>query len=172
MPLTFVGNHDVTRIASKLTDERHLAHALAVLLTVGGTPSIYAGDEQAFRGVKEDRDAGDDAVRPPFPATPPELAPFGRPTFRLHQELIGLRRRHPWLHQAKTRVVHLANEQLVYEVSDGSQRLVVALNISDAAVELAAPHVRELLAGSAEIRRPAHPDTLLRIDPASWAVAS
>ena len=28
VPLTFVGNHDVTRIASKLTDPRHLGHAL------------------------------------------------------------------------------------------------------------------------------------------------
>ncbi|GIE94267.1 alpha-amylase family glycosyl hydrolase [Paractinoplanes rishiriensis] len=167
-PLTFVGNHDVTRVASRLTDERHLAHALAILLTVGGTPSIYAGDEQAFRGVKEDRNAGDDAVRPPFPATPAELAPFGRPTFALHQELIGLRRRHPWLHRARTRVVHLANEQLVYEVSDGSERLVVALNIGDATADLPVPQVRELLAGAAEIRPPAQ----LRLEPAGWAVAS
>jgi hypothetical protein len=35
MPQTFIGNHDVTRLASRLTDERHLGHALAVLLTVG-----------------------------------------------------------------------------------------------------------------------------------------
>ncbi|MBB3287201.1 MULTISPECIES: alpha-amylase family glycosyl hydrolase [unclassified Rhizobium] len=39
-PFTFVGNHDVTRLASRLTDERHLAHALALLLTIGGTPTI------------------------------------------------------------------------------------------------------------------------------------
>ena len=77
VPLTFVGNHDVTRIASRLTDPRHLPHALAVLFTVGGTPSVYAGDEQAFTGVKEDRAGGDDAVRPPFPETPAGLAPFG-----------------------------------------------------------------------------------------------
>src|SRR5262249_6030213 len=69
VPLTFLGNHDVTRIASQLRDQRHLAHALAVLLTVGGSPSIYAGDEQAFRGVKEHRPGGDDAIRPRFPAT-------------------------------------------------------------------------------------------------------
>jgi cyclomaltodextrinase len=31
--------------ASQLDDQRLLAHALAILLTVGGTPSIYAGDE-------------------------------------------------------------------------------------------------------------------------------
>ena len=63
-PLTFIGNHDVTRIASQLENPDHLAHALVVLLTVGGVPSVYAGDEFGFRGVKEDRYGGDDAVRP------------------------------------------------------------------------------------------------------------
>lgn len=130
-PLTFVGNHDVTRLASKLTDERHLPHALVVLLTVGGTPSIYYGDEQAFRGVKEERVGGDDAVRPAYPADPDGLAPFGWPTYRLHQDLIGLRRRHPWLHRARTNVVELTNEHLVYETSDGEHQLMVALNLTD-----------------------------------------
>ena len=35
-PQTFLGNHDVTRLASQLNDERHIGHALAVLFTVGG----------------------------------------------------------------------------------------------------------------------------------------
>ena len=69
-PLTFVGNHDVTRLASRLEDDRHLAHALAVLLTVGGTPAIYYGDEQAFRGIKEERAGGDDEIRPAIPGRP------------------------------------------------------------------------------------------------------
>nr|BFE76948.1 hypothetical protein GCM10020092_102490 [Actinoplanes digitatis] len=77
VPQTFLGNHDVTRLASRLIDARHLPHALALLLTVGGTPSVYAGDEQGFTGVKEDREHGDDAVRPPFPARPDGLAPYG-----------------------------------------------------------------------------------------------
>ncbi|MEO8851394.1 MAG: alpha-amylase family glycosyl hydrolase, partial [Allobranchiibius sp.] len=66
-PLTFVGNHDVTRIADQIGDDRHVAHAAVVLFTVGGTPSIYYGDEHAFRGVKEERVGGDDAVRPALP---------------------------------------------------------------------------------------------------------
>ncbi|NGO13144.1 alpha-amylase, partial [Streptomyces sp. HC44] len=69
-PQTFVGNHDVTRIASRLADERHLALALAILFTVGGVPTVYAGDEQAFRGIKEEREGGDDEIRPPFPDHP------------------------------------------------------------------------------------------------------
>ena len=112
--MTFVGNHDVTRIASRLTDERHVGHALALMLTIGGTPSVYAGDEWAYRGVKEERFGGDDAVRPEFPARPGESEHLGHDAFRLHQHLIGLRRRHPWLHAARTSALHLANSQYVY----------------------------------------------------------
>ena len=69
-PLTFIGNHDVTRIASRLENSSHLAPALVILLTVGGVPSVYAGDEFGFRGVKEERYGGDDAVRPGVRALP------------------------------------------------------------------------------------------------------
>jgi cyclomaltodextrinase / maltogenic alpha-amylase / neopullulanase len=80
VPLTFVGNHNVTRIASQIQDTRHLDHALVILLTIGGTPSIYYGDEQAFRGIKEHRVGGDDAIRPAFPGEGlPALAPYGWP---------------------------------------------------------------------------------------------
>jgi glycosidase len=65
-----------SRIASQIVDERHLPHALAILFACGGTPSIYAGDEQAFRGVKEHRIGGDDAIRPVFPSTPAGLGPY------------------------------------------------------------------------------------------------
>jgi cyclomaltodextrinase / maltogenic alpha-amylase / neopullulanase len=135
-PLTFVGNHDVTRIASRLTDERHLAHALVLLFTLGGTPSVYAGDEQAFRGIKEERAGGDDEIRPEFPDTPDGLAPHGWPTYRLHQRLIGLRRRHPWLHRARPTVLELANQHARIEVRDGDRALVVALNLADEPVAL------------------------------------
>ena len=89
-PMTFVGNHDVTRLATRLRDRRLIGAALAVLLTVGGTPSIYYGDEQAFEGVKEERAGGDDAIRPAFPLGDAGLAPYGSDVFRLHQDLIGL----------------------------------------------------------------------------------
>jgi cyclomaltodextrinase len=135
-PLTFVGNHDVTRIASRVDDPRHLAHALAILFTVAGTPSVYAGDEQAFRGVKYDRADGDEEIRAAFPDSPDGFAPYGWPVYRLHQDLIALRRRHPWLVRARTRVLHLENEALAYESADpaGGTGVAVLLNISDAPV--------------------------------------
>lgn len=112
-PWTFTGNHDVTRLAQKIGTDA-LPLAVAVLMTIGGSPSIYYGDEQGFRGVKEDRPGGDDAVRPAFPARPAELASYGWPIYHLHQDLIGLRRRHPWLVGARTTTVHLANELFCY----------------------------------------------------------
>ncbi|WP_456578903.1 alpha-amylase family protein [Blastococcus sp. SYSU D00868] len=151
VPYTFLGNHDVTRIASRLTDPAHLAHAVAVLATVGGTPAVYAGDEHAFRGVKEDRPGGDDAVRPAFPATPEELSRLGLPTFALHQELLGLRRRHPWLHAARTEVLDVANETLVYASSGAGGRLLVALSTAPAPVTLRAPGARDVRAGEARL---------------------
>ena len=50
---------------------------------------------------------------------------------RLHQDLIGLRRRHPWLHRARTTQVELTNTTFVYEVRDGDDALLVALNLGD-----------------------------------------
>jgi cyclomaltodextrinase len=172
VPYTFLGNHDVTRIASRLTDPAHLAHALVVLTTTGGTPAVYAGDEHAFRGVKEDREGGDDAIRPRFPASPDELSPAGLPTYHLHQELIGLRRNHPWLHTARTEVLDLSNESISYAARAGGQGLVVALSTASAAVTLKAPGARDLLAGEAGIEDPGTAPARVRLQPNGWAILS
>lgn len=130
VPMTFIGNHDVTRIASKVDNEAHVEHALVVLMTSPGVPSLYAGDEWAYRGVKEERFGGDDAVRPEFPPQPDEATPLGHDVYRLHQHLIGLRRRNPWLHNATTDTLRVANDQYVYRVASGGDALVVVLSVS------------------------------------------
>lgn len=141
LPMTFIGNHDVTRLASRLDDERHLPHALAVLFTTSGIPSVYAGDEQAFRGVKYDRPDGDAEIRPEFPATPDQLSDWGRPVYRLHQDLIGLRRRNPWLVRSQSKVFHLANETFGVQCldPDGGSSLAVLLNVSDRSFDFPVP---------------------------------
>lgn len=78
-PTTFIGNHDVTRIASCIgTDGAALAPA--ILMTVGGIPTIYYGDELGYLGVKEERPGGDDAVRPEFPNTQANATTCTEPT--------------------------------------------------------------------------------------------
>jgi cyclomaltodextrinase / maltogenic alpha-amylase / neopullulanase len=133
---TFVGNHDVTRLATILNDDRHFSHALAVLFCVGGVPSVYYGDEQGFRGLKEHREGGDDEIRPAFPATPAGLLPAGWRYYRLHQRLIGFRRRHPWLVRARTTAEHLQPTALALRLRGerDSEQALLLLNTGDADV--------------------------------------
>ncbi|XVX19868.1 alpha-amylase family protein [Actinomycetota bacterium] len=131
-PLTFVGNHDVTRIASKVGEP--LARlAVTVLMTVAGVPAIYYGDEFAYRGVKEERAGGDDEIRPPLPDSPDDVT-LGHEMRQLHQDLIAIRRRNPWLVAARTERLELANERMVYRASNpgGDGELVVELQLGEA----------------------------------------
>jgi glycosidase len=163
-PSTFVGNHDVTRIASAV-GEGFVPHAIAVLFTVAGTPSVYAGDEFAWPGVKEDRVGGDDAVRPTFPDGPPEVTGVAADVLHAHQALVALRRRHPWLHRAHTDVVHLDNTALVLRTATDREAVVTALNLSPEPVVLPAADATRVEAGAGDLR-----DGTLRLPAAGWAV--
>ena len=171
VPLTFVGNHDVTRIASRLDDIRHLPHALVLLFLLGGTPSVYSGDEQGFRGIKEDRAGGDDAVRPAFPDSPDALPPDGWTVYRLHQDLIGLRRRNPRMVRARTETVHLENRQMVIKVSADGNRLVIAFNLDDDHARLPVGDANGVLMGSGVLARNGSSATV-DLEGHGWAVLS
>lgn len=132
LPTTFVGNHDVTRIAERVGD-RLAVLAATVLFTVGGIPCVYYGDERGWHGRKEDRPGGDDAVRPIYPASPADLDPAGMRMQQAYQQLIGVRRRHPWLVDATTETIAKSNESLTYDaVGPRGQRLTVRLDIAGA----------------------------------------
>jgi glycosidase len=171
-PLTFIGNHDVTRIASRLERPERVAHALVILLTIGGVPSVYAGDELGFRGVKEERYGGDDAVRPEFASPPIELDALGAEVWALHQYLVGLRRRHPWLHGASTTAVRLDNRHYVYETRAGDNALLVALNIDDEPLRLVLSELgaarAEVVAGSAA--PPSEVVDTVVVEPHGWRI--
>ncbi|RBP98089.1 alpha-amylase [Bifidobacterium aemilianum] len=129
LPQTFMGNHDVSRIASRLGVHK-TALAATTLLTVGGIPSIYYGDERAWEGIKEDRLGGDDAIRPAYPVSPQDLGPQGADIFELIRSLIAIRRQHPWMTSARSRSLHLDNRSYSYELVGGKgQQLRVELNL-------------------------------------------
>jgi cyclomaltodextrinase / maltogenic alpha-amylase / neopullulanase len=169
-PLTFIGNHDVTRIASRLDRTEHVAHALVILMTTGGVPSVYAGDEFGYRGVKEERFGGDDAVRPEFGLPPIDLDDEGREVFGLHQYLIGLRRRHPWLHAARTSALRLDNRQYVYETRNGDDALIVALNIDDAPFAVAEFAGRDALVVGGTAAPPEEVVAETQVPPHGWLI--
>ncbi len=135
-PFNFIGNHDTTRIATKLTRAQDLPLAHALLMLLPGVPAIYAGDEQGFTGEKTDGSTGDDAVRPPFPVDPSGLAGFGRPIFELDQRLIHLRRTHPWLVTAAVTVSHVGADTIAIDLRGDGHALTLALNARPEPVEV------------------------------------
>ena len=59
---TFVDNHDVERIYTKLNNKAHFAPVHVMLYTLPGIPSIYYGSEFGIEGRKERN--SDDSLRP------------------------------------------------------------------------------------------------------------
>ncbi|MDO5739340.1 MAG: alpha-amylase family glycosyl hydrolase [Ornithinimicrobium sp.] len=141
LPQTFIGNHDTTRIATKLTHPAHLGMAIALSCLLPGVPSVYAGDEQGFTGEKLDQPGGDDAVRPPFPDHPEELASVGAAVLREYRQVIHLRRTHPWLATATATAREVTNETMTIDLvgapgPEADRRLTLGLNLTDEVVEL------------------------------------
>lgn len=143
---TFVGNHDVDRIAGRVGGAG-AALAAAILFTVPGLPSVYYGDEQAFRGVKGEGWEADDQLRPPLPRDPSELSPLGEWMHQHYQALIALRRRCPWIAWGDLEVLHTENKRIRYRVrgSDPAQEVVTELQVNPA-------RVRIWVAGAEEFR--------------------
>ena len=176
VPWTFVGNHDTTRIASQLPDVRRLPHALALLMTLPGTPAVYYGDEDGLRAVKEDRLGGDDAIRPELPASP-EDRPAG-PVRALHQALIGARRRLPWLHDAQVEALHLDNTVLSLRMrprrpeGEGAEspEAVLVLSLEESEVWLPAAGRSHVLASTHDAPPPRPERDGVVLPPLGWAV--
>nr|WP_294692855.1 alpha-amylase family glycosyl hydrolase [uncultured Friedmanniella sp.] len=162
LPLTFIGNHDVTRIATQVSDARHVPHAVALLFFLPGVPSVYYGDEYGLRATKEDRVGGDDAIRPEMPGAPSEVPHADAEIWSVYQRMIGLRRRQPWLTRASTSTSAVANEHLLVHATDGDHRLTLALNLADAPFPLP-PGLGAALEAGAPVRDGA-------VTPHSWAV--
>lgn len=59
--VSFVDNHDVTRVASVLNNPRHLKLIYALAFAMPGIPAVYYGSEWGIAGNKSD---GDPALRP------------------------------------------------------------------------------------------------------------
>lgn len=139
---TFVGNHDVSRIAS-LVGDSGAALAAVILMTTPGMPSVYYGDEQGFRAEKGTEEAADDPMRPPLPESPAELVPNGEWLHRLYQEIIGMRRRNPWVTRGHLTVEGNDQTSIIYLVEGDGHTMRTELSC-------APPQVRVLVDGVVE----------------------
>ena len=118
-PMSFLDNHDVTRIASILTDKNCLKPAYGLLFGMPGVPAVYYGSEWGIEGEKK---SGDDALRPAI-ETPEhnELTDW-------ITALAGARKASLALCSGSYRNILVQPKQLIFERRCGDDRVLVAIN--------------------------------------------
>ena len=117
--LSFLDNHDVTRIASMLQNPDHLVPAWGLLFGMPGVPAIYYGSEWGIRGEKRE---GDTALRPALEKPEEtELTAF-------IALLAAARRQSPALCRGGFRILVMTNRQLIFEREAEGERVLVAVN--------------------------------------------
>lgn len=118
--LNFVDNHDVTRVASILTNPEHLKLIYALLFAMPGTPCLYYGSEWGALGKKES--GSDDELRPCFEEpVENDLTDFIAVCSKAYIQEKAL-------HAGHFRKVLLTNRQYIFERECEGERILVAIN--------------------------------------------
>ena len=117
--LSFVDNHDVTRVASILTNEKHLPLIYALMFGMPGIPCVYYGSEW---GEKADKSQGDPALRPCFET------PVWNDLSEFISRLAEAKKNSEALNYGSFRSVVLTNKQCIFERKTDNERVLVAIN--------------------------------------------
>lgn len=117
--LSFVDNHDVSRIASNLANERHLPLIYAMCFGMPGIPSVYYGSEW---GAKANKSEGDPALRACFET------PIENELTAWISKLAEAKKSSKALNYGSFRSVVLTNKQCIFERNCDGERVLVAIN--------------------------------------------
>lgn len=118
--LSFADNHDVSRIASIIQNEKHLPLVYAMVFGMPGIPCVYYGSEW---GTKADKSQGDPALRACFDEPQwNELTDFIR-------KLAAAKKGSRALNYGGMRSVILTNKQCIFERKCEEERVLVAINM-------------------------------------------
>ena len=125
--LSFVDNHDVSRLASILTEEKHIPLAYALMFTMPGIPMIYYGSEWGF---KADKKEGDPALRPAF-----EKPEYNTLTEYI-TKLVEIYNGKPALWYGSFKTLQIANKQCAFLREKDGKKIVVAINADGGSARL------------------------------------
>ena len=123
---TFVDNHDVERIYSKLNVKENLYDVTILLYTLYGIPSIYYGSEFAIEGKKEN--GNDWNLRPCLELSDYKDYYEKNEITNLCMQLGALKKKYAELSEGKYKELYLRNRQFAYGRINGNDAIVVALN--------------------------------------------
>ena len=117
--LSFVDNHDVSRIATVLRNPEHLPLIYALCFGMPGIPCVYYGSEWGVRGDKKN---GDPSLRPSFDR--PEWNKLTDWISRLAEA----KKSSKALCHGAFRSILLTNRQCIFERKCDDERVLVAIN--------------------------------------------
>ena len=117
--LSFVDNHDVTRVASILTNEKHLPLIYALMFGMPGIPCVYYGSEW---GAKANKSEGDPVLRACFDA------PVWNELTDEISRMAQAKKNSEALNYGAFRSVVLTNKQCIFERKSENERVLVAIN--------------------------------------------
>ena len=131
---TFVDNHDVSRIRSKLNNKAHLANVMMLLYTVPGIPSLYYGSEFGIEGEKQR--GSDWNLRPAL-----KLSDFSEdmPLCRLISALGRIKKQFPEVTWGEYKELHLTTRQFAFARILNGRAVITALNNDDQGTHLEIP---------------------------------
>ena len=117
--LAFVDNHDVTRVASILSNEKHLPLIYGLLFGMPGIPCVYYGSEWGAKAKKEE---GDPALRASFEA------PEWNDLTDIISKMAEAKKNSAALNYGSFRSIVLTNKQCIFERQTDGERVLVAIN--------------------------------------------
>ncbi len=120
--LSFVDNHDVSRIASVLQRPEHLKLIYTIMFGMPGIPTIYYGSEWGF---KADKSQGDPALRPCFDA--PEWTELTDVIANLCKAKEGSKA----LAYGDFKSLLLTNRQCIFERETDGDRAMIVINADE-----------------------------------------
>ena len=130
--LSFVDNHDVTRVASILTNERHLPLIYALAFGMPGIPCVYYGSEYGIKAVKGKNT--DLPLRPELDID--SLKDADKKLFKLICSLGEIRSKSEAIKHGTYNPIIIKNEQFIFLRKFKDEEIYVALNLDDKAVEV------------------------------------
>ena len=134
---TFVDNHDVERIYTKLNNKAHFVPVHIMLYTLPGIPSIYYGSEFGIEGRKERY--SDDSLRPELNYDYYKDAAETNPCTKLISALGKIRQSTPALCYGDYKELKLQTGYFAYERTCDNKSVIVTVNNSDSAVDMQLP---------------------------------
>ena len=126
---SFVDNHDVERIYTKLNNKAHFLPVHIMLYTLPGVPSLYYGSEFGIEGKKEQ--FSDDSLRPALNYEDYKDAIHTNPCTKLIMALGKLRQNTPALCYGDYQELELQTTHFAYARTLDGKSVITTVNNSD-----------------------------------------